>query len=126
GICLHTGRVADARKIILDYAGQMSQGIIPNRFVEDGEEPEYNTVDATLWFANAIYKTLQFEWDAAFATAAMKALQEMFEWHMKGTHYGIQVDPVDGLLCQGAEGVQLTWMDAKIGDWVVTPRHGKP
>ncbi|MCC6686334.1 MAG: glycogen debranching enzyme family protein [Fimbriimonadaceae bacterium] len=126
GICLHTGRVEMARQIILDYAKQMNQGLIPNRFVDDGEEPEFNTVDATLWFANAAYKTLEAGWDEAFAKKAMKALQEMFKWHMQGTHYGIGVDPDDGLLKQGTEGVQLTWMDAKIGDWVVTPRHGKP
>ncbi|MBL8060563.1 MAG: glycogen debranching enzyme family protein [Chthonomonas sp.] len=126
GICLQTGRVDLARKIILDYAGQMNQGLIPNRFVDDGEEPEYNTVDATLWFANAIYKTLEAEWNAPFASEALTALQHMLDWHIKGTHYGIQMDPEDGLLKQGAEGVQLTWMDAKIGDWVVTPRHGKP
>ncbi len=126
GICLHTGRPDLARKIILDYASQMNQGLIPNRFVEEGEEPEYNTVDATLWFAHAIYKTLLAEWDEPFAKAAMTALDEAFQWHIKGTHYGIKVDPEDGLLRQGADGVQLTWMDAKLGDWVVTPRHGKP
>jgi predicted glycogen debranching enzyme len=126
GLCLHTGRVSEARKIILDYAAQMKQGLIPNRFVEDGEEPEYNTVDGTLWFANAIYQTLRAEWDEPFARKALKALEQMFQWHVKGTLYGIGVDPQDGLLRQGVPGVQLTWMDAKVGDWVVTPRHGKP
>lgn len=126
GLCLHTGRVEDARKIILDFAGQMKQGLIPNRFVESGEEPEYNTADATLWFANAIYKTLGAEWHDAFARQAFLALREMVEWHLRGTLYGIGVDPADGLLRQGEPGVQLTWMDAKVDDWVVTPRHGKP
>jgi len=126
GLCLHTGRVADARKIILDFAGQMKQGLIPNRFVESGEEPEYNTVDATLWFANAIYKTLEAEWHEAFARKALTALRDTVDWHLRGTLYGIGVDPADGLLRQGEPGVQLTWMDAKVGDWVVTPRHGKP
>ncbi len=126
GMCLATGQPALARKIIRDYLSQMHQGLIPNRFVEKGEEPEYNTVDATLWCANAIYKTLLAEWDDEFARDAMTALTEVFDWHVKGTLYGIKVDPADGLLTQGATGVQLTWMDAKVGDWVVTPRHGKP
>lgn len=126
GLCLCTGRVAQARRIILDYLGQMSQGLIPNRFVEGDEQPEYNTVDATLWCANAIYRTLVAEWDEEFARAAMDALEEIVHWHTKGTLYGIRVDPDDGLLTQGEEGVQLTWMDARVGDWVVTPRHGKP
>jgi predicted glycogen debranching enzyme len=126
GICLHTGRVAEARQILSDYSGQMFQGLIPNRFVEQGETPDYNTVDATLWFANAIYKTLSIEWDPKFAIAMLAKLVDVYEWHQKGTLFGIAVDPVDGLLTQGEEGLQLTWMDAKVGDWVVTPRHGKP
>jgi predicted glycogen debranching enzyme len=126
GLCLHTGRVAEARRIIVDYAAQMKQGLIPNRFVEEGEEPEYNTADGTLWFANAIYRTLLAEWEEAFARRALRALEEMFHWHVEGTLFGIGVDPEDGLLRQGAPGVQLTWMDAKVDGWVVTPRHGKP
>lgn len=125
GLCLHTGRVAEARAIILDYASQMKQGLIPNRFVEHGE-PEYNTVDATLWFAQAIYRTLEAEWDEKFARKVMKPLESVFNNHVKGTLFGIKADPSDGLLHQGEEGVQLTWMDARVGDWVVTPRHGKP
>jgi glycogen debranching enzyme len=85
GLCLHTGRVAEARSIISAYAAQMRQGLIPNRFVEKGEDPEYNTVDATLWFANAIYKTLQAEWHEVFAEKMMPALRELFEWHHRGT-----------------------------------------
>lgn len=126
GVCLHTGRIDVARKILLDYAGQMNQGLIPNRFVESGEEPEYNTVDATLWFVHAAYKTMLAEEDPEFEATMAKALDEIYAWHIKGTHYGIKVDTKDGLLTQGEPGVQLTWMDAKIGDWVVTPRHGKP
>lgn len=126
GLCLHTGRVDFARRILTDYASQMRQGLIPNRFVEVGERPDYNTVDATLWFANAIYKTLDVEWDEAFARRMMTALEEMHDWHTRGTWFGIGVDPDDGLLRQGEPGVQLTWMDAKVGEWVVTPRHGKP
>lgn len=126
GICLHTGKIAQARDIIDAFTANMHQGLIPNRFVEAGEDPAYNTVDATLWMANAIYKTLEAEWDEAFATRSLAAIESMFDWHMKGTDFGIAVDPADGLLRQGAPGLQLTWMDAKIGDWVVTPRHGKP
>lgn len=126
GVCLHTGHVEAAREILRSYAARMHQGLLPNRFVEDGEQPEYNTVDATLWFANAIYKTLVREWDAQFAREALDWLAESMEWHQKGTLYGIKVDPADGLLRQGVPGTQLTWMDAKVGDWVVTPRHGKP
>lgn len=126
GLCLHTGRVKEARSIILDYASQMRQGLIPNRFADAGEEPEYNTVDATLWFVNAIYATLQAEWDDKFAKKCLRALEDVYKHHVAGTLYGIRVDPKDGLLTQGEDGVQLTWMDAKVGDWVVTPRHGKP
>jgi predicted glycogen debranching enzyme len=126
GICLHTGNVSEARRILTDYSRQMRQGIIPNRFVEAGEQPEYNTVDATLWFVNAVYRTVQAEWDQIFAQAMAIVLAKVYDWHVRGTFYGIKVDPKDGLLSQGEEGVQLTWMDAKIGDWVVTPRHGKP
>jgi predicted glycogen debranching enzyme len=126
GILLLNGKVAASRQLLRDYAGQMFQGLIPNRFVEQGEKPDYNTVDATLWFVNAIYKSLLAEWDAEFAQEMVPVLQDVFDWHCNGTLFGIKSDPNDGLLSQGAEGVQLTWMDAKVGDWVVTPRHGKP
>lgn len=126
GICLHAGRVPEAMTIVRDYASQMHQGLIPNRFVEANEKPEYNTVDATLWFGHAIYKILQVAWNEEFAREALGWLNEVVDWHQRGTLYGIMVDPADGLLTQGADGVQLTWMDAKLGDWVVTPRHGKP
>lgn len=126
GICLQTGRTDVARKILLDYIGAMRRGLIPNRFVEEGQDPEYNTVDATLWMAQAIWATLQKEWQDDFARRAFEALQSVRDWHLRGTDYGIEVDPTDGLVRQGQDGVQLTWMDAKIGDWVVTPRNGKP
>jgi predicted glycogen debranching enzyme len=126
GLCLHTGRVEEARKILADYASQCEKGLIPNRFVESGQHPDTNTVDATLWFANAIYKTLMAEWDEGFAWRMMATLESVYDWHVNGTLFGIVVDQSDGLLTQGEPGVQLTWMDAKVGDWVVTPRHGKP
>ena len=126
GLCLATGRVKQARDILSAYSTQMFQGLIPNRFVEKGEHPDYNTVDATLWYANAIYKTLEAEWDQGFAVDMARVLESIYEWHKKGTLFGIRVDETDGLLTQGEDGVQLTWMDAKVGDWVITPRHGKP
>ena len=126
GLLIHTSRVEEARRLLSDYGSQMFQGLIPNRFVEKGERPDYNTVDATLWFANAIYKTLLAEWHEEFAREMIERLRDVLEWHRKGTLFGIKVDESDGLLTQGEPGVQLTWMDAKVGDWVVTPRHGKP
>jgi len=126
GICLQTGHISEARNILRDYASQMRHGLIPNRFVEKGEIPDYNTVDATLWFGNAIYKTLLAEWDESFGKEMLEVLNQIIWHHRHGTDFGIIVDPSDGLLKQGEPGLQLTWMDAKIGDWVVTPRHGKP
>lgn len=125
GLCLRMGRVEMAKQILRDYASQMRRGLIPNRFVEEHEAPEYNTVDASLWFGYAVYRTLSLQWDERFARELLDALKEMIEWHRRGTDYGIRMDD-DGLITQGEAGVQLTWMDAKIGDWVVTPRHGKP
>lgn len=126
GVCLATGKLGIARQILRDYASQMEHGLIPNRFVERGEKADYNTVDATLWFANCVYLTLEKEWEAEFAAEMYEKIKESIRYHRHGTLFGIAVDPADGLLTQGEPGVQLTWMDAKIGDWVVTPRHGKP
>ncbi len=126
GICLASGLFDDARQILRDYASQVHQGLIPNRFVETGETPEYNTVDASLWFVNASYLTLKADWNEDFAREMLSAIQEIVDWYRVGTLYGIGMDPTDGLITQGVEGIQLTWMDAKIGDWVVTPRRGKP
>lgn len=125
GICLVTGRHTEARSILQAFAEHLSQGMIPNRFPDAGEEPEYNTVDATLWFFVAVYKYLQYTGDREFVGGPLwPALQEVIDWHCRGTRYGIRVDQ-DGLLSAGEPGVQLTWMDAKVGDWVVTPRQGK-
>jgi predicted glycogen debranching enzyme len=125
GLCLVTGRYDDARKILRAFAGYVSEGMLPNRFPDEGEDPAYNTVDATLWFFVAIYKYLQYTDDLPFvATELLPVLDDIVKWHDKGTRYGIRVDD-DGLLTAGAEGEQLTWMDAKVFDWVVTPRAGK-
>jgi glycogen debranching enzyme len=126
GVCLVTGHVEMARGILSGYADLLNEGMIPNRIVSEGEQPDYNTVDATLWFANAVYKTLIADWNEAFALAMFSKLHQIYWHHTKGTRFGIRVDPADGLLRQGEEGANLTWMDAKVGDWVVTPRYGKP
>lgn len=125
GICLVTGRYAEARSILRAFARAASQGMLPNRFPDDGGEPEYNTVDATLWFFIAAYKYLEYTGDLDFISREIyPLLKDIIAWHERGTRYGIKVDQ-DGLLNAGEPGTQLTWMDAKVGDWVVTPRHGK-
>ncbi|MBM3277107.1 MAG: glycogen debranching enzyme family protein [Candidatus Handelsmanbacteria bacterium] len=124
GICLVTGRHAEARSILLAFSEHLSQGMIPNRFPDAGEEPEYNTVDATLWFFVAVYKYLHYTGDRDLVASLWPALEEIVAWHQRGTRFQIRVEE-DGLLSAGEPGVQLTWMDAKVGDWVVTPRQGK-
>jgi predicted glycogen debranching enzyme len=115
-----------ARSILLAFAGSLDCGMLPNRFPDAGETPEYNTVDATLWFFEAIRTLVQYTGDTAFVLEHLyEKLKDVIDWHLRGTRYGIRVDS-DGLLASGEPGVQLTWMDSKIGDWVVTPRHGKP
>lgn len=126
GLCLSTGRYETAREILQGYAGYVSQGMIPNRFPDAGEEPDYNTVDATLWFIHACDRYVEATKDKAFQKMMLPILEEIITAHQQGTRYGIGVDPQDGLLHAGQAGTQLTWMDAKIGDWVITPRVGKP
>ena len=124
GLCLSTGRGDDARKILEQFASVVSEGMLPNRFPDAGEEPEYNTADATLWFFVAIKKYVEATGDLEFARSLLPTLRDIIRWHERGTRFNIHVD-TDGLLIAGTPGDQLTWMDAKIGDWVVTPRHGK-
>ena len=125
GLCLVTGRYSDAKNILKAFASSVSEGMLPNRFPDYGEAPEYNTVDATLWFFHAIYKYYHYTKDLDFIKKMLPILQDIIAWHVKGTRYSIKVDSNDQLLSAGQEGVQLTWMDAKVGDWVVTPRRGK-
>lgn len=126
GLALATGRADVARSILSEFARHVDRGMLPNRFPDAGESPEYNTVDATLWFFEAVRSLLQYTNDYEFVRADLyDVLSDIIEWHTRGTRYNIHVD-ADGLLYSGEEGVQLTWMDAKVGDWVVTPRHGKP
>lgn len=126
GLCLSTGRFEDARKILAAFAKSVSQGMLPNRFQDNNEPPEYNNVDGTLWYFIAVYKYLQATNDKKFVlNELLPVLKDIIDWHFKGTRYNIHVDD-DGLLFAGTSGQQLTWMDARIGDWVVTPRMGKP
>jgi len=126
GLTLVTGRYDDARNILCAFAGSIDQGMLPNRFPDSGEAPEYNTVDATLWMFHAIHEFLRYTRDYDFVrTNLYRPLMDIVAWHERGTRYGIRLDS-DGLLQAGEPGVQLTWMDVKIGDWVVTPRIGKP
>ena len=126
GLTLATGHAEIARSILAEFANHVDQGLLPNRFPDTGETPEYNTVDATLWVFEAVRSLLQYTNDYEFVRANLYAvLADIIDWHVKGTRYNIHVDD-DGLLYSGEPGVQLTWMDAKVGDWVVTPRQGKP
>ncbi|MCB9451333.1 MAG: amylo-alpha-1,6-glucosidase [Anaerolineaceae bacterium] len=125
GLTLTTGRSADAALILRTFAAYVNQGMLPNRFPDQGETPEYNTVDATLWYFEAIRQYVAATQDTGLLRELYPVLQGIIQWHLKGTRYRIHVDPVDGLLYAGDAGVQLTWMDAKVGDWVVTPRTGK-
>jgi predicted glycogen debranching enzyme len=125
GLTLATGRAADAASILRTFANHVSEGMLPNRFPDDGDPPEYNSVDATLWYFHAIDAYLHASADHALLRDLYPTLRDIINWHRRGTRYGIAVDPNDGLLRAGGAGVQLSWMDAKFGDWVVTPRTGK-
>jgi predicted glycogen debranching enzyme len=126
GLTLATGRTDVARKILMTFARFVDRGLLPNRFPDDGQAPEYNTVDATLWYFQAIRAYHAATGDDGLLKDLYPTLESILAWHRQGTHYGIRQDPTDGLLAAGEPGVQLTWMDAKVGDRVVTPRTGKP
>jgi predicted glycogen debranching enzyme len=122
GLTLTTGRRDEARGILTEFAAHIDQGMLPNRFPDAGEAPEYNSIDATLWYFEAIRALGEPEFVRGNLYGRLK---EIVDWFERGTRFGIRVDS-DGLLTSGEAGVQLTWMDAKVGDWVVTPRTGKP
>lgn len=126
GLFLSTQRTDIAKSLLQSFAQFVDQGMLPNRFPDDGELPEYNTVDATLWYFDAIRQYFEQTQDVDLLVELFPVLAEIVHWHVKGTRYHIQVDQHDGLLHAGEPGVQLTWMDAKVGNWVVTPRIGKP
>jgi predicted glycogen debranching enzyme len=131
GLCLATGRLEDARAILLSWAGHVSEGMLPNRFPDQGGEPEFNSVDASLWYVVAVHEFLQAAEANRFSVSSEEqgflraAIEAILDGYSHGTRHRIQAD-ADGLLACGEPGVQLTWMDAKVGDWVVTPRIGKP
>jgi predicted glycogen debranching enzyme len=126
GLTLCTGRPEIARSILRTYARYVDQGMLPNRFPDQGETPEYNTVDATLWYFEAVRTYYENTQDDDLIRELFPVLADIIDWHCRGTRYNIHLDPADGLLYAGETGMQLTWMDAKVGDWVVTPRIGKP
>ncbi len=126
GLTLATNRTEISRDILLEFSCHLSQGMLPNRFPDAADEAEYNTVDATLWYFEAIRAYVEKTGDDEFVRENLyQKLAETVAWHLRGTRYNIHVD-TDGLLYAGEEGSQLTWMDAKIGDLVITPRIGKP
>jgi predicted glycogen debranching enzyme len=126
GLTLVTRRFDIAASILRTFADYVSEGMLPNRFPDSADRPDYNTVDATLWYFLAIDQYTQRSGDKTLAAELYPTLRDIIDWHQRGTRYNIAVDPADGLLRAGEPGVQLTWMDAKVEDWVVTPRIGKP
>jgi predicted glycogen debranching enzyme len=131
GLCLAGGRPAEARAILLEWAGALSEGMLPNHFAEQGGAPAFDSVDASLWFVVAVRELLELPESAGLRIAARdrarleRATDAILEGYAAGTRYRIGM-AADGLLASGVPGVPLTWMDAKVGDWVVTPRVGKP
>ncbi|MGF1523244.1 MAG: amylo-alpha-1,6-glucosidase [Leptolyngbyaceae cyanobacterium] len=125
GLTIATGRPDIARPILRTFARYIDQGMLPNLFPEAGQTPEYNTVDAVLWYFEAIRIYYSVTHDCLLLEELFSALADIIRWHQKGTRYNIHLD-TDGLIYAGEPGAQLTWMDAKVGDWVVTPRIGKP
>jgi predicted glycogen debranching enzyme len=131
GLCLASGRYDDARAILVAWSAMVSDGMLPNRFPDHAEAPEFNSVDASLWYVVAVHDFLTaaaahgFSLAAAEERALREAVEAILTGYAAGTRFGIRAD-ADGLLSAGEAGVQLTWMDARVGDWVVTPRIGKP
>ncbi|TAM81388.1 MAG: glycogen debranching protein [Acidobacteria bacterium] len=126
GLTLVTGRPEVARSILLAWSGFVDGGMLPNRFMESGEKPDYNTADAALWYFNAVRSYWSHTRDKEFLKQIFPVLCDIIAAHMRGTRYNIHLDRSDGLLYAGQQGLQLTWMDAKVGNQVVTPRIGKP
>ena len=126
GLAISTGRTEIARNVLRTFCRFVDRGMLPNVFPDVGEAPQYNTVDATLWYFEAIRQYVAATNDEQFLAELFPTLTEIIDWHNRGTRYNIHVDSADGLLYAGEPGVQLTWMDAKVGDWVITARIGKP
>jgi predicted glycogen debranching enzyme len=125
GLTLCTGRFREAGNILRTFASYIRDGLIPNLFPEGNNEGLYHTADATLWFFHAIWRYTNKTNDRETLRMLLPKLLDIVDHHLRGTRFNIHVDPADGLLAQGAEGYQLTWMDAKVDGWVVTPRRGK-
>jgi predicted glycogen debranching enzyme len=125
GLTLSTGRFVEARWILRTFAHYVRDGLIPNMFPEGRSQGLYHTADATLWFFHALHRYVEHSNDRTTLELMLPILKDIVRHHLEGTRFGIKVDPTDGLLVQGEEGYQLTWMDAKVDDWVVTPRRGK-
>ena len=126
GLCLATGRPSLARNILRTFARFVSEGMLPNQFPRAGVSPDYNTVDATLWYFEALRQYFEATSDIGLLDELYPVLDSMIDAYVRGTRYHIHVDPADGLLYAGEPGMQLTWMDAKVGGRVITPRIGKP
>jgi predicted glycogen debranching enzyme len=125
GLTLCTGRHREAGYILRTFGHYVRDGLIPNMFPEGTREGLYHTADATLWFFHALHRYVRATGDRSTLRQLLPTLSSIIEHHMRGTRFGIRVDPTDGLLTQGEAHYQLTWMDAKVDDWVVTPRRGK-
>ncbi len=125
GLTLNTGRHIEAGYILRTFGHYICDGLLPNLFPERENKGLYHTADATMWYFHAIERYLERTGDRATLRLLLPKLQAIIDHHLRGTRFGIAVDPADGLLRQGEQGYQLTWMDAKVGDWVVTPRRGK-
>ncbi|MEO6238750.1 MAG: amylo-alpha-1,6-glucosidase [Vicinamibacterales bacterium] len=125
GLTLSTHRYREAGHILRTFAHYVRDGLIPNMFPDGEREGLYHTADATLWFFHAIERYTLATGDPGVLRSLLPVLVDVIQHHLRGTKFGIHIDPADGLFTQGAEGYQLTWMDAKVGDWVVTPRRGK-
>jgi predicted glycogen debranching enzyme len=126
GLTLETGQPEVAATILRAFVQYVSQGMVPNRFPDLSDQPQYNTIDATLWYFQAIRAYHEATGDDALLRDLWPTLTSIVQWHIQGTRYDIKVDPADGLLGGGVPGVQLTWMDAIVHDTVITPRIGKP
>jgi predicted glycogen debranching enzyme len=126
GLAMRPGTLWEARAVLDTYIQYLDHGLIPNRFPDGGQAPEYNTIDATLWLFQALAAYLRASRDWRFIADRLEALEAIIDWHVRGTRHNIQMDPADGLLAGGEDGIALTWMDARVQDWVVTPRRGKP
>lgn len=126
GLLLTTGRPELARAVLTTFAAHVDHGMLPNMFPDDGSPPEYNTVDAALWFFQAVRAYLDATDDTSLLEQVYPALEDIGAWYERGTRFGIGVDSRDGLVSQGSDGHALTWMDARVEEWVVTPRKGKP